>query len=262
MITAEETRRLAREQGIPAGVLEKDYALTWLLSGIYHKNSKLRDTLIFKGGTAIRKVYFPETWRLSEDMDFTAATKTNPENVDKWFHDVFDYLSKTSGLTFSFGQYHSSEWSILADIQYIGPLGTKNRIAQDISLREKLVEDPIWKPVGQEYPDLDDFIVNIYSLTEILLEKIRSIFQRGKSRDYYDVWRLLKENEFEIDKIRELIIKKCDINDIPFRPELVFNEERLTEAKRYWKPALGYLTKDLPDFDAVINELKDSLESL
>ncbi len=68
MITAEETKRLARGQGLAAGVLEKDYALTWLLSGIYHEDSKLRDVLIFKGGTAIRKAYFP-TWRLSEDLD-------------------------------------------------------------------------------------------------------------------------------------------------------------------------------------------------
>ena len=59
MITAEETRRLAWMQGLAAGVLEKDYALAWLLSGIYHEDSKLREVLIFKGGqegklTAVR----------------------------------------------------------------------------------------------------------------------------------------------------------------------------------------------------------------
>ena len=48
MITAEETRRLAWMQGLAAGVLEKDYALAWLLSGIYHEDSKLREVLIFK----------------------------------------------------------------------------------------------------------------------------------------------------------------------------------------------------------------------
>jgi predicted nucleotidyltransferase component of viral defense system len=41
--------------------------LTWLLSGIYWEDSKLRDILIFKGGTAIRKVtflngVFPRIW--------------------------------------------------------------------------------------------------------------------------------------------------------------------------------------------------------
>lgn len=64
-----ELRRWARKTGFNAATLEKDYALTWLLSGIYREDSKLRDILIFKGGTAIRKIYFPE-WRLSEAKKF------------------------------------------------------------------------------------------------------------------------------------------------------------------------------------------------
>lgn len=255
MITAEEVRRLARERGLAAGVLEKDYALTWLLSGIYHMDSKLREVLIFKGGTAIRKAYFP-TWRLSEDLDFTIVEEVHADKVKKWFEDVFSYLASASGLIFSFGDYNTSHWSILADVHYLGPLGAKNRIAHDITLTEQLVEEPVWKKVEKEYPDLDGFEVKVYSLTEILVEKIRSIFQRGKSRDYYDVWRLLKEEEFDVNTTRKLLIKKCEINNVEYNPGLVFDEKRLAEARNYWKPALGYLTKDLPDFDHVISELK------
>ncbi len=58
-----DLRRQARKTGFDVATLEKDYALTWLLSSIYWNESKLRDLLIFKGGTAIRKIYFPE-WRL------------------------------------------------------------------------------------------------------------------------------------------------------------------------------------------------------
>lgn len=259
MITAEETKRLARGQGLAAGVLEKDYALTWLLSGIYSEDSKFRNVLIFKGGTAIRKAYFP-TWRLSEDLDFTIVEKVHAGKVKRWFEDVFGYLASTSGLTFSFGDYNASRWSILADVHYVGPLGAKNRIAHDITLTEQLVEEPVWKNVGKEYPDLDGFDVKVYSLTEVLVEKIRSIFQRGKSRDYYDVWRLLKEKEFDGNRIRKLLIKKCEINGIEYHPELVFDEKRLMEARNYWKPALGYLTKDLPDFDSTISELRGLLD--
>ncbi len=62
-----ELRRTAKTTGFDLATLEKDYALTWLLSGIYSRDSKLRELLIFKGGTAIRKIYFPE-WRLSERL--------------------------------------------------------------------------------------------------------------------------------------------------------------------------------------------------
>ena len=77
--------------------LEKDYALTWLLSGIYQEDSKLRDILIFKGGTAIRKIYFPE-WRLSEDMDFTIMQVVDPSELKQGFEQVFSSVSKAASI--------------------------------------------------------------------------------------------------------------------------------------------------------------------
>ena len=51
LITADEVKKAARSKGFPAGVVEKDYALNWLLYGVY--NSELKDVLAFKGGTAL-----------------------------------------------------------------------------------------------------------------------------------------------------------------------------------------------------------------
>ncbi|NOR47289.1 MAG: hypothetical protein GQ533_04495 [Methanosarcinaceae archaeon] len=45
------------------------------------------------------------------------------------------------------------------------------------------------------------------SLNITMVEKLRSILQRGKARDYYDVWRLLKEKDFDQGKIGELLIE-------------------------------------------------------
>ncbi len=262
MITADETRRLAREAGLAAGVLEKDYAVTWLLYGIYHRDSKLRNLLIFKGGTAIRKVYFPEMWRLSEDLDFTIINRKGPEAVRAGFDEVFNFLASASGITFSLQDFNSGMWSIFANVQYVGPLGAKNRIAHDITLKEKLVEEPEWRIINPEYPDLEKFRVKVYSLTEVLVEKIRSIIQRGKTRDYYDVWRLLKEKPFDKRKIQELLVKKCKMTGVEYQPELIFDHKRLDEAEKYWKYALGYLTRDLPEFNKVISELRSTLDFL
>jgi predicted nucleotidyltransferase component of viral defense system len=262
LITADETRRLAREAGIAAGVLEKDYAITWLLHGLYYEDSKLRDLLIFKGGTAIRKVYFPETWRLSEDLDFTIIDRKMSEVVRAGFEEVFRFLASASGITFSLRDFNSGMWSILANIQYVGPLGAKNRIAHDITLKERLVEEPEWGIINSEYPDLEKFRVKVYSITEVLVEKIRSIIQRGKSRDYYDVWRLLKEKPFDKKKIQGLLVRKCEMIGVEYQPKLIFDPKRLNEAKRYWEPALGYLTKDLPEFKRVISELRGILDFL
>lgn len=256
---ADDLRRLARRTGFDAGTLEKDYALTWLLSGIYSEDSKLRDILIFKGGTAIRKVYFPE-WRLSEDLDFTILQKVTPETVRQSFEHVFPPLKDASKIAYSLSSFNHSKHAIFADVQFLGPFRFKNRIAHDISLMEKLVEPPVLRIVKPEYEDIPEFKILVYSLNEILVEKIRSILQRGRARDYYDVWRLMKENDFNASRIGELLIQKCKITGVEYEPELVFDEKRLTEARKFWSIALARLTKNLPDYDAVVKDLRSMLD--
>lgn len=55
--------------GIRWEVLERDYLLSWMLAGI-DAVPELRETLVFKGGTALKKCYFGD-YRFSEDLDFT-----------------------------------------------------------------------------------------------------------------------------------------------------------------------------------------------
>ena len=261
-MSPEAIRRMAREVGLPAGTLEKDYAATWLLCGLYDPSSSLKETLVFKGGTAIRKLYFPETWRLSEDLDFTVVGKLPHESVRSGYEAIFEFLSEVSGISYNLSDFNPRPSAIFMNVQYVGPLGGKNRIAHDISLREQLVSDPVRRKVHPVYPDIESFDVKAYSLTEIILEKIRSLFQRARTRDYYDVWRLLKESQFTPDMLGPLLVKKCRINDIPYRPRVVFEERRLEEVKSYWEPVLAHQTKVLPDFEDVIRDLRDGLDFL
>jgi predicted nucleotidyltransferase component of viral defense system len=254
-----ELRRRARKTGFNVATLEKDYALTWLLSGIYWEDSKLRDILIFKGGTAIRKIYFPE-WRLSEDLDFTIMQEINPSVLKQSFQEVFLSINKRSNITYSFSAFNAGEYAIFADVQFLGPIGFKNKIAHDISLKEKMVEEPMRMNVKPEYEDIPEFEVLVYSPNEILVEKLRSIIQRGKARDYYDVWRLMKEKDFNQDKIRELLILKCQITEVEFKPDLIFDRNRLSEAQMFWTIALARLTKNLPDFESVVKDLRLMLD--
>ena len=257
MITAEALRRIARRQRLPAGIVEKDYAISWFLRETYE--SEFKEVLLFKGGTALKKVYFPETWRISHDLDFTLLGDLNSGGIRAGLDHIFKAMNQNSGIIFSLKSFHVTKGSIIASLQFKGPLVQKNRIRTDITLDEKLIFGPEWRIVTTDYPDLPRLRVKVYTITEILIEKLRSIIQRGKSRDYYDVWRLIKENRFNMKEVKDLFIKKCQINDIEYKPELVFDGERLREAERYWQKALGELTKELPKFDAVISELKAKL---
>lgn len=70
MITDTRVRTLARQDGVTAGLAEKNYVNSWILYAIY--TGPFDESLVFKGGTALSKLYFPELWRFSEDLDFTA----------------------------------------------------------------------------------------------------------------------------------------------------------------------------------------------
>ena len=66
MIKPGEIQKIAGRFGIRDTQIEKDYVIGWVLMGISN-NRYLKEKLIFKGGTALRKIYFNNfrLWRES-----------------------------------------------------------------------------------------------------------------------------------------------------------------------------------------------------
>ncbi len=258
MITADEIRKTARLKGFPAGVIEKDYALTCLLHGIY--GSGLKDILVFKGGTALSKLYFVKLFRLSEDLDFTVIRAVSALEIEQLLDKCLKDISEKV-MEFSLKSFHSNPEHIIAEIKFTGPLG-KNRIRMDISLNEKIITDPVMREDKSGYYDIKKSMVLAYSLDEIFAEKLRSIIQRGKSRDYFDVWMLMKRKKTDCDKIRRLFREKCTSKNIVPRYDLFFEDTKLNEARDFWGTGLARLMNDVPDFDDVIRDLRRDLEFL
>jgi predicted nucleotidyltransferase component of viral defense system len=73
MISKNEISRLAQEQKVRTATIDKDWALGHFIDAIY-TIPECRNSLIFKGGTCLKKCRFPD-YRFSEDLDFTAANK-------------------------------------------------------------------------------------------------------------------------------------------------------------------------------------------
>lgn len=69
MITRADIVERVREWGLAEQVVEKDYVLGWVLWGI-GSDPLLGEHWVFKGGTCLKKCYI-ETYRFSEDLDFT-----------------------------------------------------------------------------------------------------------------------------------------------------------------------------------------------
>src|SRR6266550_4048388 len=80
MIDKREILDAATTFGLNPHVIEKDYVLGWLLWGISNHEA-VSATWIFKGGTCLKKCFF-ETYRFSEDLDFTI---TSPDHINESF---------------------------------------------------------------------------------------------------------------------------------------------------------------------------------
>jgi len=221
----------------------------------------LKDILVFKGGTALSKIYFPKTWRLSEDLDFTVIDGNHNSKIRPMLIDCFESLNEKSGMDFRLAEFHPTSGHIIATAQFSGPLG-KNSIKLDISLNELLVEKPLRKKIAYDYSDIEKFDILVYSLNEIFAEKLRSIIQRGKSRDYFDVWMLMKEGRFDKEKIRELFIEKCGYKNINPDYDLFFEKTKIDEARDFWKVGLSRLMNEVPDFEMIVLDLGKELEFL
>jgi uncharacterized protein len=104
--------------------------------------------------------------------------------------------------------------------------------------------------------------VLVYRLEEILAEKIRSLLERGKSRDYYDVWRLLKEKAPLIDfKLSgQVLVKKLKHKNLNFKDINDFLPKDTGTLKQYWASELEPQIIQLPPLDTVLPEIEKRLK--
>ena len=191
------SNRLARAGGrrIPEAVLERDYCLSWFLVGL--SRSPLRERLLFKGGTALKKCYFPD-YRFSEDLDFTLVEPLALETIRRELEEPFEVAYRASGVVLRYARddrhLHANSYTFY--LGYEGPLlggpGGKE-VKVDITVREEVVlpieERPVLRAY-REYEDLpEDARVRVYSLPEIAAEKVVALLDRARNepRDLYDL---------------------------------------------------------------------------
>src|SRR6056297_1793252 len=94
--------RLLKKSGgtrIQEKVLERDYCISWILAGL--DTVKLKDKIVFKGGTALKKCYFAD-YRFSEDLDFTMTSAISFDDVIAELNPVFDFMKKSANITAGF----------------------------------------------------------------------------------------------------------------------------------------------------------------
>lgn len=260
----------AREFGLSPSVIEKDYALGWLLAGISN-HPVLKSAWVFKGGTCLKKCFF-ETYRFSEDLDFTITDSEyfNQEFLTSAFTEIAQWLYDAAGIEIPldrlrFDVYKNTRGVLSAEgrVSYRGPIqmgGDPARIKLDLTCDEVLVHDPVEQEVHHPYSDKPEggIRINCYNFEEVFAEKLRALAERERPRDLYDVINLYRHYDTTIDRILLLdtLRKKCEFKGIavPTMVTLEGKPER-TELEAEWKNMLGHQLPMLPPFEQFWQEL-------
>lgn len=263
MIDRSEILAVATDLSLAPDVVEKDYVLSWLLAGIYaHEN--LAPSWSFKGGTCLKKCYF-ETYRFSEDLDFTLAEEEHLDadflhgafsEVAAWLYDETGLEIPTDQLRFNVYRNHRSGLCCEGRLYYNGPLrrvGSLPRIKLDLTLDEVLVLQPVERPVGHSYSDLPEggISARCYAYEEVFGEKVRALAERTRPRDLYDVVNLFRHGEFRpaAAAVLDVLRQKCAFKGIPI-PTLAALAGAVDELVADWHAMLGHQLPVLPPFES------------
>ena len=277
MIPKQELLDLATDFGLEAHVVEKDYALGWMLAA-FGQHPETRDTWLFKGGTCLKKCFF-ETYRFSEDLDFTLL---EPGHLDvaflnKVFADVAAWVYDETGMVLppearKAEIYTNPRGGASAEgrIGYRGPLGRAGdapRIKLDLTDHERVVLDSDRREVHHPYSDrpADGIMVTTYCFEEVFAEKTRALAERLRPRDLYDVVHLYRRQELKPDrpKVISTLKAKCDFKGIAVPTLQSIRESPLVaELQVSWGQMLGHQLPVLPSFESFWNELPDVFDWL
>ena len=89
-----------------------------------------------------------------------------------------------------------------------------------------------------------------------MAEKIRSIFQRTRSRDLYDIGQLA--GRVDRDIVRSIVHRKCEYKGVTVDPALL--REKRDQFAALWQVSLGHQIHDIPDFDSAFENVMGEFE--
>ena len=268
MIPKAEIVARVREWSLREDVVEKDYVLGWLLWGI-GADPELGSAWAFKGGTCLKKCYI-ETYRFSEDLDFTllpGASATEASASDALAR-VCDRVGQASGIDFSARtpklRLRPGGTSIEGRVYYRGPRAAPGEasVKIDLSITEIISRPTVLRSISHPFPDTlpAPAQVRCYSFDEVFAEKIRAMGERGRPRDLYDIVNLYRRGDLRAHGplIKAVLGDKCHTKGVSVPTlQAIRTAATRTGLENEWASMLAHQLPVLPPFGLFWDELPD-----
>ena len=261
--------------------------------------------LIFKGGTCLRKCYFNNYRFSEDldftvtDKDFVFYKQDLEElckkieaNSDVKLHismlEELQYNGKRTGFKseIKFWGVHKSihpkpiRFCFKSEIKFWGadhsmnqpppePNRWQTKVKIEIILFEKMLFETPKKSITHNYSDSYkiDKQITCYDLREVISEKLRAMIQRSYTapRDYYDVWYMSKNCNFDWKEIKDGFFEKMKSKELVFEnTEQFINEQVEKILKKHWQNSLGshISIEELPSSEQVLKDLRYLLNEI
>lgn len=275
-------RARARQQGVRLDILEKDYALSYLLAAIAETPGL--ESIVLKGGTALKKAYYGD-YRFSEDLDYSTlhpgVSLELHEGVSSAVQRMAERLNERGPFAVAHERltlkepHPGGQIAYLVRVQFPGQRQPLCRLKLEIT-----VDEPVLLPV-QQRPLLHGFneelsaILQVYALAEIVAEKLRALLQSRRQlqqrgwgasrvcRDYYDLWSVLKRGDASEHVMPDLVQQKCRLRGVTFSSSNDFLAgELLDVARREWQTQLLPFLQQPVAVEQVLSDLMALIPAL
>lgn len=261
---------MARETGRPFDEVLQYFAMERLLYRL--SCSAHKDSFVLKGALLFRVWDVPDS-RATRDIDFLAFLDNSPDNLAAIFRDVCR-IEGDDGLVFEPDSLDARMIKQDADyegvrIRFRGLLGRAKITMQiDVGFGDKV--HPC--AVHANYPvilDLPAPTLRMYTPETVVAEKVEAMIHFGslnsRMKDFYDVWRLSQQFEFDPEVLGEAITQTFNnrgTRPVPFdelQASLLENES----VEKQWRAFLGKSGVAGPaSFEAVLTEIGVMVDSV
>ncbi len=178
-------REIAIKHGLPLQFVIKEYHLFNVLSKISTFTIQNKQRLIFKGGTALSKIYLGKTQRFSEDLDFDFDESM--DKIKQFSVELAQNLSEYSIL-----EFRTVRETVQFYCTYDSPLGQKDHIRVDIASKQILTAKPLAiKPAVSEFVQSVVIGFPVYEIEDLVARKLNALCSRTEGKDIYDVYLVL-----------------------------------------------------------------------
>jgi predicted nucleotidyltransferase component of viral defense system len=193
--------------------IEQDLIISRALVDLYN-DPHVKEALVFRGGTALNKLFINPPARYSEDIDFV---QKNPDPIGKTIDAIRELLKPWLG---------DPKWKITQrGAKLIYKYESFNKIPAKLKIEINTTEHFQVLPLKTVPFSIDspwfkgatDIIT--YEIDELMATKLRALYQRRKGRDLFDVWYVMDRKLINLNRVFDIFAKYCIYNNVKITGE-------------------------------------------